>query len=122
MFYEAPHRIRASLADAAAVLGPREAVVARELTKLHEELLRGTLDSLRDAIASRGGVKGEIVLVVAGAAEAEAEVVGAVEDRVDELTAAGASRMEAIKQAARERGLSKREVYQRMEAIKQQDV
>lgn len=66
--YESPHRIVASLADAAAVLGPRPAAIARELTKLHEEVLRGPLDALAAEVGRRGGLKGEIVVVIDGAA------------------------------------------------------
>ncbi len=62
--FESPHRLAASLADAAAVLGPREAAIARELTKLHEEVRRGTLDELGDALAREPTPKGEIVLVI----------------------------------------------------------
>jgi 16S rRNA (cytidine1402-2'-O)-methyltransferase len=66
--YESPHRIAACLADAHDRLGPRPAALARELTKLHEETLRGTLTELVEMVASRGGLKGEIVLVIGGAA------------------------------------------------------
>lgn len=62
--FESPHRLAASLADAAAVLGPREAAIARELTKLHEEVRRGTLDELSAALAAEPTPKGEIVLVI----------------------------------------------------------
>lgn len=65
--YESPHRIAASLADAASVLGERPAALARELTKLHEEVLRGTVAELRDVVAARGTLKGELVLVIGGA-------------------------------------------------------
>jgi 16S rRNA (cytidine1402-2'-O)-methyltransferase len=62
--YESPHRLAASLADAASELGDRPAVVARELSKLHEEVRRGTLGTLAEEIAARGGVKGEVVIVI----------------------------------------------------------
>lgn len=65
--YESPHRIAACLADALDRLGPRPAVLARELTKLHEETLRGTLAELVAALEARGSLKGEIVLVIGGA-------------------------------------------------------
>ncbi len=68
VFFESPHRLRASLADAALVLGAdRPAALARELTKLHEEVLRGTLGELLEAVEQRPGIKGELVLVVGGA-------------------------------------------------------
>lgn len=66
--FESPHRIDKSLTDAAQVLGEdRPAALCRELTKLHEEVIRGSLGELRDEIAARPSVKGELVLVVAGA-------------------------------------------------------
>jgi 16S rRNA (cytidine1402-2'-O)-methyltransferase len=71
--YESPHRLAKSLADAAGELGPRQAVIGRELTKLHEEVLRGTLPELAAEVTRRGGVKGEAVLVIAPAAEPSAE-------------------------------------------------
>ena len=122
VFYEAPHRIAAALADVEQTLGDREVVAAREITKLHEEFLRGPASKFRAEIEARGGVKGEIVLLIAGSRAAAPEVDIPLEQRVDELTAGGASRMEAIKQAARERGLSKRDAYQHMERHKEQNV
>jgi len=62
--YESPHRLAASLADAAAELGDRPAAVSRELTKLHEETLRGPLASLAAELAARGAIKGEVVMVI----------------------------------------------------------
>jgi 16S rRNA (cytidine1402-2'-O)-methyltransferase len=64
VLYESPHRVVASLADAEAALGDRPAAVCRELTKLHEEILRGPLSALAAELASRPAVKGEIVVVV----------------------------------------------------------
>jgi 16S rRNA (cytidine1402-2'-O)-methyltransferase len=74
VLFESPHRLLQSLDDAIAVLGDRPAAIARELTKLHEEVLRGTLGELRAALAARPSIKGEIVVVIAGAgSEAGAE-------------------------------------------------
>jgi 16S rRNA (cytidine1402-2'-O)-methyltransferase len=64
IFYESPHRLLASLDDALAGLGDRPAAVARELTKLHEEVLRGPLSALRDELGKRPSLKGEFVVVV----------------------------------------------------------
>jgi 16S rRNA (cytidine1402-2'-O)-methyltransferase len=64
VFFESPHRLLASLTDAAAELGDRPAAVCRELTKLHEEVLRGTLTELHDELARRPSLKGEFVVVV----------------------------------------------------------
>jgi 16S rRNA (cytidine1402-2'-O)-methyltransferase len=74
VFFESPHRVLQSLDDAVAVLGDRPAAVARELTKLHEEVLRASLTELRATLAERPSIKGEIVVVVAGAAARSAEV------------------------------------------------
>ena len=70
VFFESPHRILASLDDAIAVLGDRPAAVARELTKLHEEVLRGAMSELRAMLGARPSIKGEIVVVVAPAPSA----------------------------------------------------
>ncbi len=116
VFYEAPHRLVETLADAAAILGARPAVVAREITKLHEEFLRGTLAELRDAARQRPP-RGEITLLVGPsdgvAPSAEAQLP--LRDRVAQLEAeSGLDRKAALKQAARERGLAKREAYKQL--------
>jgi 16S rRNA (cytidine1402-2'-O)-methyltransferase len=112
VFFEAPHRILGALDDIAAVLGDRRLVVAREMTKLHEEFLRGTAAEIRAALASRPAVQGEMTIVVSGAAN-RAPPAGEEEIRaaVAELERGGRSRMEAIKEAARRFGLPKREIY-----------
>lgn len=110
VFYEAPHRIAVTLADALDALGDRRAVIARELTKVHEEFLRGTLSELATSL-DESRHRGEFVLLVEGWREAPAARDTPVAERVAELEAAGLSRMDAIKQVARERGLPKREVY-----------
>jgi len=113
IFYEAPHRILDTLADLAGVYGDRPVVVARELTKLHEEFLRGTAEEVRIQLAGRPSVKGEITLIV-GKGRTTALPANSVEDAVRELEQKGVPRMDAIKQVARERGLSKREVYKQL--------
>ncbi|MGP8247362.1 MAG: 16S rRNA (cytidine(1402)-2'-O)-methyltransferase [Bryobacteraceae bacterium] len=113
IFYEAPHRILETLESIESVLGPRPVVVARELTKLHEEILRGTGAEIRAALAARAAIKGEMTLLI-GKATAPREEDGPVKGAVEELVRAGAERMQAIKQVARRRGLSKREVYERL--------
>jgi 16S rRNA (cytidine1402-2'-O)-methyltransferase len=109
VFYEAPHRILDTLSDVSAVFGNSPVVVARELTKIHEEFLRGTAEEVRAQLASRPSVKGEIVLLVGKGTPLASDVP--IEDAVRELEQQGMPRMDAIKQVARERGLSKREVY-----------
>lgn len=69
VFFEAPHRVLAALEDMLGALGDRRAALCRELTKLHEEVLRAPLSAIRAALARRAEVRGEIVLVVAGAAD-----------------------------------------------------
>ena len=117
-FYEAPHRIAATLADVEEVLGARAVVAAREITKMHEEFLRGTAGEVRETIEARGGVKGEIVLLVAGARSVAKDAQTPLDERIGELTAAGIGRMDAIKQIARERGLAKRDIYRQLEGLK----
>jgi len=112
VFYEAPHRIVEALADVEAVYGSRPVVVARELTKLHEEFLRGSAAEVRAALESRAAVKGEITLLIGkGAADVPSVPV---EEAVRALEQQGVPRMDAIKQVARERGLSKRDVYKQV--------
>jgi 16S rRNA (cytidine1402-2'-O)-methyltransferase len=110
IFYEAPHRIVETLEAVEQVLGGRPIVVARELTKLHEEFLRGTAAEIRATLAARDSVKGEITLLIGKALEPEPDDTP-VPDAVEALVRDGTPRMDAIKQVARRRGLSKREVY-----------
>jgi 16S rRNA (cytidine1402-2'-O)-methyltransferase len=112
IFYEAPHRIVDTLSDVSAVYGDRPVVVARELTKFYEEFLRGTADQIGEQLAARPSVKGEITLLIGKGAPAVA--ITSVEEAVRELEKAGLARMNAIKQVARERGLSKRDVYKQV--------
>jgi len=115
VFYEAPHRIRKTLADALDVLGDRPAVLAREMTKLHEEFLRGTLSTILAEIESRENVRGEMTLVVGPSEEQAPTEQSPLDERVAELIASGVARMDSLKQAARERGISKREAYRLLE-------
>ena len=105
IFYEAPHRIVETLEDIQALLGSRPVVVARELTKMHEEFLRGAAAGIREKVQSRG----EIVLLI-GKGEPIVDQTP-IDDAVRRLEAKGVARMDAIKQIAKQRGLSKREVY-----------
>ena len=117
VFYEAPHRILEALEDIHAVLGARPVVLAREMTKLHQEFLRGTAAGLREALRARPPLKGEITLLVGRAAtpsDAETPLAEAVEAAME----AGLGRMEAVKAVARQRGLSKREVYRAFEQLR----
>jgi 16S rRNA (cytidine1402-2'-O)-methyltransferase len=113
VFYEAPHRILETLEDIAATMGPRPVVIARELTKLHEEFLRGTAAELRATLSARPSVKGEITLLIGKAEQVELDDTP-IEEAILKLETSGISRMDAIKQVAKTRGLSKREVYKLM--------
>jgi 16S rRNA (cytidine1402-2'-O)-methyltransferase len=116
VLYEAPHRLVETLADAAEILGPRPAVVAREITKIHEEFLRGSLNDLRDAARERAP-RGEITLLI-GPGEPALQAVDlqlSLKQRVEQIEAeSGLDRKAALKQAARERGLAKREAYKKL--------
>ncbi len=107
IFYEAPHRIQEALEDIAAILGNREIVIARELTKLHEEFLRGKPADLEPS------AKGEITILI-GKAESPEPIDTPIPNQVAALEKQGIQRMDAIKQVAKSRGLSKREVYKIM--------
>jgi 16S rRNA (cytidine1402-2'-O)-methyltransferase len=110
IFYEAPHRILESLEDIGAVLGTRDIVAARELTKMYEEILRGTATEIAAALSTRDSIRGEFVILIGKSLAPPVENVP-IEDMIQALIAAGVERMEAMKTVARERGLSKRDVY-----------
>ncbi|MCL6565701.1 MAG: 16S rRNA (cytidine(1402)-2'-O)-methyltransferase [Acidobacteriia bacterium] len=120
VLFEAPHRIRETVADALELLGDRPAVLAREVTKLHEEFLRGRLSELRTRLESKPP-KGEITLLIGPAADTPAEArspaapAGTLAERIEQLMREqGLDRKTALKQAARERGLSRREAYKQL--------
>ncbi len=115
IFYEAPHRIVRALEDALAVLGDRPAVVARELTKLHEEFLRGSVSGILELVRRRGSIKGEITLLIGRGKSPVPAASEPITEHVGRLMADGLARMAAIKQAARDRGISKREAYRLLE-------
>ena len=109
--FETPHRLLDSLADIRRELGDRPLAVCRELTKLHEEIFRGTVS---EAIAHfSGGVRGEITLVIAGRAEPAAETwdEARIHAALAGLIAQGLERKEAAKQVAAQSGWERREVY-----------
>jgi 16S rRNA (cytidine1402-2'-O)-methyltransferase len=118
IFYEAPHRILDTLADIEAVFGATQhVVVARELTKLHEEFLRGPADELRRQLAARATVRGEIVLMLAPTppqttqtqrSSIAAEVAALMQSE-------SLSEKDALKRVARERGIGKSEAYRELQ-------
>jgi 16S rRNA (cytidine1402-2'-O)-methyltransferase len=120
VFYEAPHRILEALADLQAVWGPELRVVAaRELTKIHEEFLRGTVAEVRQELAGRDRVRGEFTLLVEAPAKADKQAGGGTEKiagRVARMqTEAGIDEKEALKRLARELGQSKSEIYRELQ-------
>ena len=126
VFYEAPHRIVEALADVVEVLGnARRVVIAREVTKLHEEFLRGRAGEILETLKARDGVKGEITLLIGNAEEKDIRVETGtlvrpsvrqrveqivVEEKVDEKS--------ALKKVAKERGISKSEAYRELQRSK----
>lgn len=113
LFYEAPHKLGATLRDMNKVFGNREIAIVREITKLHEEVIRTTLDEAVEKYAD-GSVKGEIVLVIKGAEKAEIEDEMTFEQAVEcarQSVEDGMSVSEAAKQAAKLSGFKKGDIY-----------
>jgi 16S rRNA (cytidine1402-2'-O)-methyltransferase len=119
VFYEAPHRILDALADVEAVFGASQhVVVARELTKLHEEFLRGPAGEVRSQLAARASVRGEIVLMLAPSSAAgfsEKKRANLAVEVADLMKSEGISEMDALKRVARERGIGKSEAYRELQ-------
>jgi len=118
IFYEAPHRILDTLADVEAVFGPEQhVVIARELTKMHEEFLRGSAAGLRSQLASRASVRGEIVLMLTPTpTENTSEDKKSLAAEVSAvMKSEGISEMDALKRVARERGIGKSEAYRELQ-------
>ena len=125
IFYEAPHRIDGMLADLESVFGPALRVVAaRELTKLHEEFLRGTVGEVRQQLAARDRIRGEFTLLIevhaktegAGALPLDSETRGKISDQLKRLESEfNLDEKEALKRLARESGKSKSELYRELQ-------
>src|SRR5246127_2420675 len=118
IFYEAPHRIEETLADAREILGDRPACLAREVTKLHEEFRRGTLAELAASLSEKPA-RGEITFLFGAVPPeeraAQRDTSQSLAERVDELIRqAKLDRKEALKLAAKERGMTKRAAYQEL--------
>jgi 16S rRNA (cytidine1402-2'-O)-methyltransferase len=112
VLFEAPHRLDATLQDMADTLGDRRAALCRELTKLHEEVRRESLSELAASIRT-SPVKGELVLVVEGALDAEPDLDAALDETLSRI-AAGASVRESTRAVAQERGVPRRALYDRV--------
>src|SRR6202051_1121559 len=125
VFYEAPHRIVEALSDAVDVLGTdRHVGIAREVTKLHEEFLRGRAGEVLETLKARDGVKGEITLLIGKAEEGEVRVEThsarlLVRQRVEQITVEEkVDEKAALKRVAKERGISKSEAYRELQRSK----
>ncbi len=114
ILYEAPHRLLASLEDMVALFGPRQATVARELTKVHEEMLHGSLPDLLEVLRARPRIQGEITIVIERgvAAPAASDYPESLQDHLnEEMKRTGLPRNEALKSVAKQRGLSRKQAY-----------
>lgn len=124
VFYEAPHRISEMLADVEQAFGKeRRITIARELTKVHEEFLRGSIADIAGDLRKRDAVKGEITVIVEGKREEPPSHVprGTVADRIRELIAGDAlGEKAALKQAAKEFGVARSEAYREWQRRKKQ--
>src|SRR6202167_5572757 len=126
VFYEAPHRIIEALSDVVEVLGSaRHVVIAREVTKLHEEFLRGRAGGILEALKARDAVRGEITLLIGKTEEGEARVGTdafvrtSVRQRVEQIMAEEkVDEKAALKKVAKERGISKSEAYRELQRSK----
>jgi 16S rRNA (cytidine1402-2'-O)-methyltransferase len=126
VFYEAPHRVVEALEDVCEVLGrSRHVVIAREVTKLHEEFLRGRAGEVLENLKARETVKGEITLLIGKAEEdethgaADAPVRPSVKQRVEQIMAKEkVDEKAALKKVAKERGVSKSEAYRELQRSK----
>ena len=111
VLYEAPRRVLALLRDALEALGDRPAAVARELTKAHQEVLRGTLSSLVERLSARE-IRGEIVVVISGSESRSVPDAHDLAERVERHRAEGVSRRDAAARVAEETGVSRRTAYE----------
>ena len=123
IFYEAPHRLEETLKDTVEVLGPgRHIVVAREVTKLHEEFLRGTGDQVLNELSQRGDIKGEVTLIVGraeqGASKPESTRLSFRERLQQVMVAEQLDEKAALKKIAKEMGISKSEAYRELQRSK----
>src|SRR5207253_5522075 len=122
VFYEAPHRVLESLEDIVEVLGPdRHIVIAREVTKVHEEFLRGRAVEILETLKSRGEVKGEITLLLAKAEQGDRVAASppSIRERVDQIMSEDkVDEKAALKKVAKEMGVSKSEAYRQLQRSK----
>lgn len=119
IFYEAPHKLASTLRDLAAALGDRELAIVREITKIHEEVIRTTLCAAAEKY-SDGSLKGELVLIIAGAPQEKKEPMTLEQalEAAKELMADGCPPSEAARRAAKLSGLKKGDIYRLLQGEK----
>jgi 16S rRNA (cytidine1402-2'-O)-methyltransferase len=110
VFYETPHRLQESLDDVREILGDRRMVLAREVTKLHEEFLRGRISEVIGEV-SRRAIRGEMTLVIEGCSDSNAASEEALVDEIDKLKGEGMRIKEIAEVIGEKYGYSKREIY-----------
>ncbi len=119
VFYEAPHRVKEAVADVVETLGgERQVVIAREVTKIHEEFLRGRADDVLAELNTRGDIKGEITLLIGKAEESERKAAAglSVRQRLQQIMAEeNMDEKSALKRIAKEMGVSKSEAYRELQ-------
>lgn len=122
VFFESPHRVTESIADLALVLGDRPAAIARELTKMYEEVLRGSLPELNERVRDQPP-RGEIVIVVGGAVRAhrDAPSKGELAAAARSLMSEGLARGDALAEVARAAGVRKRDVFDALVSEREPD-
>ena len=123
VFYEAPHRVKESLEDIVEILGQeRHVVIAREVTKIHEEFLRGNAGDVLETLKARGDIKGEITLLIGkmeGTQKKELSSRVGVRQRLEQImTAEKLDEKAALKKVAKELGISKSEAYRELQRSK----
>jgi len=122
VFYEAPHRVKETLQDVVEILGPeRHIVLAREVTKIHEEFLRGRADEILESLKAREEIKGEITLLIgkAEATQQKGPARASLQERLNQIMAEEKlDEKSALKKVAKERGISKSEAYRELQRSK----
>ena len=122
VFYEAPHRVKEAMEDIVATLGAeRQVVIAREVTKIHEEFLRGRAGEILETLNARGDIKGEITLLIGKAEEGQRKSAAgvSVRQRLEQIMAAEKlDEKAALKKIAKEMGVSKSEAYRELQRSK----
>lgn len=116
VFYISPHNCLSVLTEMEDILGDRKSALCRELTKKHEEIIRGRLSEIIEILTSNNKVKGEMVLVIEGAQEEQTDesenwLSVSIDEHMDFYLNQGIDKKEAMKMVARDRGITKREVY-----------